>query len=180
MTRLALALPPGYAALPGPGADRTAMHSVFAANGSDPAELDPVLDALAAESAHRGVVTSGALALDGSATAWLTVTVTALPGGPVDADVVPGMIELLRTRHPAAEVREVPLPAGPAVRVEQRGSLELPGGRVDLVDVRHLLPLSGGEAVVTVAVQATDVDAELVGSAAGSIARGLRIGERHP
>jgi hypothetical protein len=175
VTRLALSLPPGYAPVPATEGEREALRATAPPAGR--ARLDAGLDALAAASAARGVVTTGALALDGSTTGWLAVAVTGLPGGPVDGErLVPGLADLLRTRYPAADVRPVVLAAGPAVRVEQHGHLELPGGRVGLVDVRHLLPTSGGREVVSAALQALDADPGLVGRTADRIAAGLRLG----
>lgn len=164
MTRLALSLPPGYAPVP----------------GGDPTGGDAVPDASAAPAA-RGVVTTGALALDGSTTAWLTVTVTGLAGVPPDGGrLVDDIVDVLRARYPAADVRPVVLPAGPAVRTEQRGHLDLPGGRVEVTDVRHLLPVPGGREVVTVVLQGGDVDPMLLGAVADRTARGLRLGDGVP
>lgn len=157
MTRLALSLPPGYVPAPGPA------------------------PAPATTPAAPGVVTAGALALDGSTTAWLTVTVTAMVGAPPDGGRIDdGIVEVLRTRYPAADVRPVALPAGPAVRIEQRGRLDLPGGRVEVTDVRHLLPVPGGRDVVTVALRGGDVDPGLLGDAADRTARGLRVEDGAP
>jgi hypothetical protein len=139
-----------------------------------------VLDALAARTA-RGVVTAGVLALDASTTAWLTVAVTALDGVPPAAGrIVDGIVEVLRTRYPAADVRPVVLPAGPAVRTEQRGRLDLAAGRVEVTDVRHLVPLPGGREVVTLVLQAGDADPVLLGETADRAARGLLIEDGAP
>lgn len=176
MTRLALSLPAGYA--PVPGSDRTAATSSLSGDVADAAAVDALLDALAVASAARGVVTSGALALDGTTTAWLTVTVTPLEGEAPDVGrTVPGVVDLLRERYPAADVRAVALPAGPAVRIEQRGHLRPPGGEGGLSDVRHLLPSPGGRDVVTLVLQGRGADAVLLGDAADRFARGLRFGD---
>lgn len=176
MTRLTLSLPPGYA--PVPGADRTPATSSLFGDGVDAAAVDALLDALAVASAARGVVTSGVLALDGTSTAWLTVAVTTLEGEAPDVGrTVQGVADLLRERYPAADVRTVALPAGPAVRVEQRGHLSPPGGEGELVDVRHLLPSPGGRDVVTLVLQGRGTDPVLLGDAADRLARGLRFGD---
>ena len=178
MTRVRLSLPPGYA--PVPGVDRAAPTSARSRDG-DPNHPDVVLDALAATREARGVVTAGVLALDASTTAWLTVAVTALAGTPPGAGrIVNGIVDVLRTRYPAVDVRPVVLPAGPAVRAEQRGRLDLPGGRVEVTDVRHLVPLPGGREVVTLVLQAGDADPVLLGETADRAARGLRLEDGAP